>query len=130
MIMMMMILVGGKWFLFYKGVKYKFHYYLLTHYKFSVEVDLSWLQLATFFMSPHKGPQIIRYCVITSTAALVAIVVGLIPQFKVNKAKLLCAEYYSLKDSSKGKGFPTSEKIQKNFIRNEEGNVSNYCRSL
>ena len=53
-------------------------------------------------MSPHKGPQIIRYCVITSTAALVAIVVGLIPQFKVNKAKLLCAEYYSLKDSNKG----------------------------
>ena len=81
-------------------------------------------------MSPHKGPQIIRYCVITSTAALVAIVVGLIPQFKVNKAKLLCAEYYSLKDSSKDKGFPASEKIQKKFIRNEEGNVSNYCRSL
>ena len=128
MIMMMMILVGGKWFLFYKGVKYKFHYYLLTHYKFSVEVDLFWYQLATFFMSPHKGPQIIRYCVITSTAALVAIVVGLIPQFKVNKAKLLCAEYYSLKDSNKG--FLASEKIQRKFIRNEEGNVSNYCRSL
>ena len=79
-------------------------------------------------MSPHKGPQIIRYCVITSTAALVAIVVGLIPQFKVNKAKLLCAEYYSLKDSPKG--FRSSEKIEKQFIGNEEGNVSNYCRSL
>ena len=79
-------------------------------------------------MSPHKGPQIIRYCVITSTAALVSIVVGLIPQFKVNTAKLLCAEYYSLEDSKKG--FRFGEKIQKNFIRNEEGNVSNYCRSL
>ena len=79
-------------------------------------------------MSPHKGPQIIRYCVITSTATLVAIVVGLIPQFKVNNAKLLCAEYYSLEDSNKG--FRFGEKIQKRFIRNEEGNVSNYCRSL
>ena len=79
-------------------------------------------------MSPHKGPQIIKYCVITSTAALVAIVVGLIPQFKVNKAKLLCAEYYSLKDSNKG--FRSAEKIQKNFIGNEEGNVGDYCRSL
>ena len=79
-------------------------------------------------MSPHKGPQIIRYCVITSTAALVAIVVGLIPQFKVNKAKLLCAEYYSLEDSNMG--FLAGEKIQKKFIRDEEGNVSNFCRSI
>tara|TARA_Y100001968_G_scaffold235911_1_gene219099 strand:- start:1193 stop:1432 length:240 start_codon:yes stop_codon:yes gene_type:complete len=79
-------------------------------------------------MSPHKGPQIIRYCVITSTAALVAIVVGLIPQFKVNKAKILCAEYNSLEDSSNG--FLAGEKIQKTFIGNEEGNVSNYCNSL
>tara|TARA_Y100001968_G_scaffold44886_1_gene34940 strand:- start:464 stop:709 length:246 start_codon:yes stop_codon:yes gene_type:complete len=38
-------------------------------------------------MSTHKGPQIIRYCVINPTAALVEIVVGLIPQFKVNKTK-------------------------------------------
>ena len=79
-------------------------------------------------MSPHKGPQIIRYCVITSTAALVAIVVGLIPQFKVNKAKLLCAEYFSLKDSNKG--LLVSEKIQKKFIGNEECNAGDYCRSL
>ena len=79
-------------------------------------------------MSPHNGPQIIRYCVITSTAALVAIVVGLIPQFKVNKAKLLCAEHYSLKETMKG--LSAGEKIQKKFIRNEEGNVGDYCRSL
>ena len=79
-------------------------------------------------MSPHKGPQVIRYCVITSTAALVAIVVGLIPQFKVNKAKLLCAEYYSLKDSTKG--FSAGEKIQKKFIGNKEANIIDYCRSL
>ena len=79
-------------------------------------------------MSPHKGPQIIRYCVITSTAALVGIVVGLIPQFKVNKAKLFCAEYYSLKDSNKG--FLAGEKIEKKFIGNKKGNVGDYCRSL
>ena len=79
-------------------------------------------------MSPHKGPQIIRYCVITSTAALVTIVVGLIPQFKVNKAKLLCAEYYSLKDATKG--FTAGEKIQKKFIVNKEVNIIDYCRTL
>ena len=79
-------------------------------------------------MSPHKGPQIIRYCVITSTAALVAITVGLIPQFKVNKEKLLCAEYYSNKDTMKG--LRAGEKIQKKFIGNKEGNIVDYCRSL
>ena len=79
-------------------------------------------------MTPHKSPQIIRYCVITSTLALVAISVGLIPQYKVNKAKLLCAEYYSLKDSNKG--YLASEKIQKKFIRYEKGDISNYCRSI
>ena len=79
-------------------------------------------------MSPHKGPQIIRYCVITSTASLVAISVGLIPQFKVNKAKLLCAEYYSQKDTTKG--MSAGEKIQKNFVGNKVGNIIDYCRSL
>jgi len=79
-------------------------------------------------MSPHKGPQIIRYCVITSTAALVAIVFGLIPQFKVNKAKLLCAEYYSLKDTVKG--LSVGENIKKRFLGNEEANIIDYCRSL
>ena len=79
-------------------------------------------------MSPHKGPQIIRFCVITSTAALISIVIGLIPQFKVNKAKLLCAEYHSLKDTMKG--LVTGKNIQKKFIDNEEANVIDYCRSL
>ena len=46
-------------------------------------------------MSPHKGPQIIRYCVITSTIALVAIAVSMIPQYKVNRGKILCANYFS-----------------------------------
>ena len=46
-------------------------------------------------MTPHKGPQIIRYCVITSTVALVAIAVSQIPQYKVNKGKILCADYLS-----------------------------------
>ena len=86
------------------------------------------MHLAQFFMSPHKGPQIIRFCVITSTAALISIVIGLIPQFKVNKAKLLCAEYYSLKDTMKG--LVAGKNIQKKFIGNEEGNVVDYCRSL
>ena len=53
-------------------------------------------------MSPHKGPNIIRYCVITSTLSLVVIALGQIPQFKVHKAKLLCAEYISQKDSMEG----------------------------
>ena len=44
-------------------------------------------------MSPHKGPQIIRYCVITSTVALVAIAISMIPQYKVNRGKILCADY-------------------------------------
>ena len=79
-------------------------------------------------MSTHKGPQIIRYCVISSTAALIAIAVGLIPQFKVNKAKLLCAEYYSNKGSSMG--LSAGKKIQKEIIGNEEGNILYYCRSL
>ena len=30
-------------------------------------------------MSPHKGPNIIKYCVITSTTALVLIVISLLP---------------------------------------------------
>ena len=79
-------------------------------------------------MSSHKGPQIIRYCVVTSTAALVAIVVGLIPQFKVNKAKLLCAEYFSLQDTMRELG--AGENIQKKFIGNEEANIVDYCRSI
>ena len=33
-----------------------------------------------------------------------------------------------LKDSNNG--LRSGEKIQKKFIRNEEGNVYNYCRSL
>ena len=78
-------------------------------------------------MSQHKGPQIIRYCVITSTAALIAIVIGLIPQYKVNKAKLLCAEYYTLKDTMKS--FNKGKNIQK-FIGNEKANIIDYCKSL
>ena len=79
-------------------------------------------------MAAHKGPQIIRYCVITSTAALVGIVVGLIPQFKVNKARLLCAEYFSQKNTIKG--LTKGEQIQKQFLGNEEANIIDYCRSL
>ena len=30
-------------------------------------------------MSPHKGPNIIKYCVITSTAAIVLIMISIIP---------------------------------------------------
>ena len=79
-------------------------------------------------MSPHKGPNIIGYCVITSTLSLVVIALGQIPQFKVHKAKLLCAEYISQKDSMEGlnKGI----KIQKKFTGNEKANLIDYCNSL
>ena len=65
-------------------------------------------------MSPHKGPNIIRYCVITSTLSLVVIALGQIPQFKVHKAKLLCAEYISQKDSMEG--LKKEVKIQKSLL--------------
>ena len=79
-------------------------------------------------MSPHKGPNIIRYCVITSTLSLVLIAFGQIPQFKVHKTKLLCAEYISQKDSMEG--LKKGVKIQKKFIKNEKANVVDYCNSL
>ena len=72
-------------------------------------------------MSPHKGPQIIRYCVITSTVALIGIAVGFIPQFKVKKAKLLFAKYYLTKDTINGLG--AREYIQKKTIGFEEANI-------
>ena len=79
-------------------------------------------------MSPHKGPNIIRYCVITSTLSLVVIALGQIPQFKVHKAKLLCAEYISQKDSMEG--LKKGVKIQKKFIGNEKANLTDYCNNL
>ena len=79
-------------------------------------------------MSPHKGPNIIRYCVITSTFSLVVIALGQIPQFKVHKAKLLCAEYISRKDSMEG--LKKKVIIQRKFIGNEKANVIDYCNSL
>ena len=79
-------------------------------------------------MSPHNGPNIIRYCVITSTFSLVVIALGQIPQFKVHKAKLLCAEYISQKDSMER--LKKEVKIQKKFIGNEKANVIDYCNSL
>ena len=78
-------------------------------------------------MSPHKGSNIIRYCVITSTLSLVVIALGQIPQFKVHKAKLLCAEYISQKDSMEVK---KGIKIQKKFTGNEKANLIDYCNSL
>ena len=79
-------------------------------------------------MSPHKGPNIIRYCVITSTLSLVVIALGQIPQFKVHKAKLLCAEYISQKDSMEG--LNKGVKIEKKFIEDKKANVIDYCNSL
>ena len=79
-------------------------------------------------MSPHKGPNIIRYCVITSTLSLVVIALGQIPQFKVHKAKLLCAEYISQKNSIEG--LKRGVKIEKKFIGNKKANVIDYCNSL
>ena len=79
-------------------------------------------------MSPHKGPNIIGYCVITSTLSLVVIALGQIPQFKVHKAKLLCAEYISQKDSMEG--LNKGVKIQKKFTGYEKANLIDYCNSL
>ena len=79
-------------------------------------------------MSPHKGPNVIRYCVITSTLSLVLIALGQIPQFKVHKAKLLCADYISQKDSMEG--LNKGVKIEKKFIGNKKANVIDYCNSL
>ena len=79
-------------------------------------------------MSPHKGPNIIRYCVITSTLSLVLIALVQIPQFKVHKAKLLCAEYISQKDSMEG--LNKGVKIEKKFIEDKKANVIDYCNSL
>jgi len=79
-------------------------------------------------MSPHKGTSIIRYCVITSTLSLVVIALGQIPQFKVHKAKLLCAEYISQKNSIEG--LKRGVKIEKKFIGNKKANVIDYCNSL
>tara|TARA_Y100001968_G_C18914266_1_gene506753 strand:+ start:315 stop:548 length:234 start_codon:yes stop_codon:yes gene_type:complete len=77
-------------------------------------------------MSPHKGPQIIRYCVITSTVALVAVAVSLIPQYKVNKGKILCADYLSTLSTDK-----EQEKLElklQNFAGFKD--IVIYCQNL
>ena len=75
-------------------------------------------------MFPHKGPQIIRYCVITSTVALVSIAVSMLPINKVNKLKLLCAEYWS--------NTYTEQKQRKlaNAIGTRTENLREYCDYL
>ena len=89
-------------------------------------------------MSPHKGPQVIRYCVVTSTAALVAIAVGLIPQYKVNKGKILCADY-AAKDAQLMKMPPAiikyavEQKVEAGLKVSSFAKttfVEEYCRSL
>ena len=77
-------------------------------------------------MSPHKGPQIIRYCVITSTVALVAIAVSTIPQYKVNKGKILCADYLST--------MSTDQEQEKLELKLQEfagfKDIGTYCQNL
>ena len=77
-------------------------------------------------MSQHKGPQIIRYCVITSTVALVAIAVSMIPQYKVNKGKILCADYLST--------LSTDQEYEKVQIRLQEyagfKDIVTYCQNI
>ena len=89
-------------------------------------------------MSPHKGPQVIRYCVITSTATLVAIAVGLIPQYKVNKGKILCADY-AAKDAQLMKmpsaiiKYAVEQKVEAGLKVSSFAKttfVEEYCRSL
>ena len=77
-------------------------------------------------MSPHKGPQIIRYCVLTSTVALVAIAVSMIPQYKVNKGKILCADYLSTMSTDQ-----EQEKFElklQNFAGLKD--IDTYCKTL
>ncbi len=77
-------------------------------------------------MSPHKGSQIIRYCVITSTIALLAIAVSMIPQYKVNKGKILCADYLSTlltKQEHKRYEFKLQE-----FVGSKD--IVTYCQNL
>ena len=52
-------------------------------------------------MSPHKGPNIIKYCVITSTAALVLIAVNtiLISQKSSNNSDTLKSEIKNVSDN-------------------------------
>ena len=77
-------------------------------------------------MSPHKGPQIIRYCVITSTVALVAIAVSMIPQYRVNKGKILCADYLST--------MSTDQEQEKFELKLQEfaglKDIGTYCQNL
>ena len=77
-------------------------------------------------MSPHKGPPIIRYCVITSTVALVAIAVSMIPQYKLNKGKILCADYLS--------AFSTNQEYEKLELKLQQfagfKDVVTYCKNL
>ena len=77
-------------------------------------------------MSPHKGSQIIRYCVITSTIALLAIAVSMIPQYKVNKGRILCADYLST--------LSTDQEYEKLELELQEFNdfrdIDTYCQNL
>tara|TARA_Y100001968_G_C19293528_1_gene685453 strand:- start:789 stop:1079 length:291 start_codon:yes stop_codon:yes gene_type:complete len=77
-------------------------------------------------MSPHKGPQIIRYCVVTSTIALVAIAVSMIPQFKVNRGKILCANYFSILSTDQEQE-KLELKLQKFFGFRD---IVTYCQNL
>ena len=77
-------------------------------------------------MSPHKGPQIIRFCVVTSTLALVAIAISMIPQYKVNKGKVLCVDYLSTSS--------TDQEYEKREVKLQEftgfKDIATYCQNL
>ena len=42
-------------------------------------IDLTYKDKALFFISPNKSPNIIKYCVLTSTAPIFLIAISLIP---------------------------------------------------
>ena len=48
--------------------------------------------LKIYLMSPHKGPGIIKYCVITSTTALVLITISILPLAKKAYRWNICFE--------------------------------------
>ena len=64
---------------------------------------LYWEDETLYKMSPHKSPNIIKYCVITSTAAIVLIAISLIPVSKklLTGIDALIKEYVGLMKKKK-----------------------------
>jgi len=67
-------------------------------------------------MSPHKGPNIIKFCVITSTTALVLILISLLPISKRAKFWNSCFEQTITWINEKEKGLSEWETSAKQSL--------------